>query len=65
MTPAQARQLKPGTEVTHIITNETGVVVNTDAALAYIQWRGLPKAIAYPHWRMHSIHVHANPEPSR
>lgn len=65
MTPAQARALPIGAEVTHILTNERGTVVRIDPVYAHILWEGMPQTIAYLKWRMHSIHVHANPEPGR
>lgn len=65
MTPAQARNLSIGAEVTHILTNEQGTVIKANMATVHIHWDGQPCAIAYPTWKMYSIHVHANPEPSR
>lgn len=59
MTITQAKDLKLGQRVHHILTGEDGVVVMCGAVIR-IHWDGQPRSIAYPCFKMNSIHIMAN-----
>lgn len=59
MTINQAKGLRLGQRVTHILTNDKGTVVMCGAVIR-IHWDNEPVSIAYPCFRMNSIHIMAN-----